>query len=182
MCSAKKSRLSPERPLYRHTRALSPAAMMSSLAAAVLLKTAAWTRKCASVLSSLRATGFPIPRIRDVVSQPRSACTNKMFEQTSSPSADFVFLMFHTLRIFDRCFGSGVQIVRVHLTVVTHQHKKVGIITNKNGLFVCCGTARPAVDCRVNNQEISITSSLKNRASCKSQLVLEKIDKPLFVS
>ena len=135
MCSAKKSRLSPERPLYRHTRALSPAAMMSSLAAAVLLKTAAWMRKCASVLSSLRATGFPIPRIRDVVSQPRSACTNKMFEQTSSPSADFVFLMFHTLRIFDRCFGSGVQIVRVHLTMVKHQHKKVGIITNKNGLL-----------------------------------------------
>ena len=33
----------------------------------------------------LRATGFPIPWIQDVVSQPRSACTNKMFEQTSSP-------------------------------------------------------------------------------------------------
>ena len=47
--------------------------------------------------------------IRDVVSQPRSACTNKMFEQTSSPSADFVFLMFHTLLIFDRCFGSGTD-------------------------------------------------------------------------
>ena len=152
--------------------------MMSNLAAAVLLKTAAWTRKCASVFSFLRATGFPIPRIRDVVSQPRNAYTNKMFEQTSSPSADFVFLMFHTLRIFDCCFGLGTD-----RSSPSHRGKaQEGRYHHQQERPVKCVVGQRGLDCRVNNQEISITSILKNRASCKSQLVCEKINKPLFVS
>jgi len=78
--------------------------------------------------------------------------------------------------LFDRCFGSRIKNRAFESISLCHQPKKVGIITNKNGVVGPCG-----LDCRLENQEITITSSLKNGASCKSQLACKKIDEPLFV-
>ena len=54
--------------------------------------------------------------ISNNASWARGATTKRMhkqnvwgFEHTSSPSADFVFLMFHTMRVFALCLGSGLK-------------------------------------------------------------------------
>ena len=101
---------SPTAPVYRHTSAASPALDKSASVAFSYRKTSACIMKCLSERICFRASPFPMPNTRKVVSQPRMARANNILLQTSRPSTLWTYLMFqHRGLIFVPGLTSGMK-------------------------------------------------------------------------